>query len=92
MEAMGRAAARILAEARSHLNPGGALLCELPLSAPAWIDDPSFRCSTLRRFPYRIFYFLDEDQLVVAAIATGRRAGREPAHPALATTSSSASP
>ena len=49
------------------------LLCELPLSAPAWIDDPSFRCSTLRRFPYRIFYFLDEDQLVVAAIAHDRR-------------------
>jgi plasmid stabilization system protein ParE len=48
-------------------------LCELPLSAPAWVDDPSFRCSTLRRFPYRVFFFTDDDELVVVAIAHDRR-------------------
>jgi toxin ParE1/3/4 len=48
-------------------------LAKLPLSAPAWPEDPSFRCSTLRRFPYRLFYFFEGDTIVVAAIAHDRR-------------------
>jgi plasmid stabilization system protein ParE len=48
-------------------------LRRFPRGAPAWPDDPTFRCATLHRFPYRIFYFIDDDMFVVAAIAHHRR-------------------
>jgi plasmid stabilization system protein ParE len=44
-------------------------LARFPLSAPVWPEDPSFRGATLRRFPYRLFYFIEGDTIVVAAIA-----------------------
>ncbi|MEM9460142.1 MAG: type II toxin-antitoxin system RelE/ParE family toxin [Myxococcota bacterium] len=49
-------------------------LRRLPLSSPIWPKDPRFRCATLTRFPYRIFYFTeDSDALVVVSIAHDRR-------------------
>lgn len=48
-------------------------LVQFPLSAPVWLEDPSFRCATLRRFPYRLFYFIEDDVIVVAAVAHDRR-------------------
>lgn len=48
-------------------------LAELPMSGPAWPEDPTFRCSTLRRFPYRLFYFIEDETIVVAAVAHHRQ-------------------
>lgn len=58
---------------RSEVLTRLRFLVELPLSGPAWLEDPTFRCSTLRRFPYRLFYFIEGETIVVVAIAHHRR-------------------
>lgn len=44
-----------------------------PLSYATWRTDRPFRKKVVRRFPYVIFFTVDEDAVVVVAIAHARR-------------------
>jgi plasmid stabilization system protein ParE len=44
-----------------------------PLSHATWRTDRPFRKNVVRRFPYVVFFTVDEDAVVVVAVAHARR-------------------
>ncbi|MBT3222748.1 MAG: type II toxin-antitoxin system RelE/ParE family toxin [Proteobacteria bacterium] len=48
-------------------------ICENAEGYPLWQDGQPFRKCTMRRFPYSLFYVLEQDAVVVLAVAHSRR-------------------
>ena len=48
-------------------------ILEMPLIHPLWRADRPYRKRAAKRFPYLIFFRVEEDEIIVAAIAHIRR-------------------
>lgn len=44
-----------------------------PLAAPVWKEDRPYRRKTLSRFPYCLFFLVEDEVVVVLAVAHTRR-------------------
>jgi toxin ParE1/3/4 len=60
-------------ELRAKLRALTSKLARFPMAAPMWEDQPTHRIATLDRFPYRVPYQIQPDQIVVLALAHTRR-------------------
>jgi len=61
------------AEARSGFSPGPMVHGCTPSGFPFCDDEKLARSVLLERFPYRVYYYVDADDLFVIALLHGRR-------------------
>lgn len=48
-------------------------VCESPMLYPAWRPNHPWRRSVIRRFPYVVFYEVEDERVIIMAVAHAKR-------------------